>query len=236
MNEAMPQRRTFSSSGLAEPASNAAPPTPAATPGAQLRHMVPVLAGLGGLAAGAALAALGVVVLDLMPPAEPAVGFGEPLGAESVLATSAWDHAQASAGIVVDVAGAVAQPGLHRLGSGDRVGDAIEAAGGFAPRADLAAASQTLNLAQPLEDGAKVLVPELGIDRPVAIAADDGRIDLNRAGQAELETLPGVGPVTARKILDARAERRFGGVRDLRTRGLVGESVYEDVKSLVRAG
>ena len=90
--------------------------------------------------------------------------------------------------------------GCIGLRAGDRVGDAIEAAGGFAPRVDLAAASQTLNLAQPLEDGAKVLVPELGIDRPGEAAPDDGRIDLNRAGQAELESLPGVGPVTARKI------------------------------------
>ena len=117
--------------------------------------------------------------------------------------------------LVVDVAGAVMRPGLHHLSPGDRVGDAIAAAGGYAPRADLAATSASLNLAQPLQDGAKVLVPELGLD-PVASAPDDGRVDLNRAGQTELESLPGIGPVTARKIIDSRTERRFAAVRDLR--------------------
>ena len=140
--------------------------------------------------------------------------------------------------LVVDVAGAVVRPGLHRLRAGDRVGDAIEAAGGFAPRADLAASSQILNLALALDDGAKVLVPELGIDRPATVAAavDDGRIDLNRASQSELESLPGIGPVTASKIIDARQDQRFGGIRELRSRGLVGESVYEDIKGQIRAG
>ncbi len=146
--------------------------------------------------------------------------------------------APASTEIVVDVAGAVVRPGLHRLRHGDRVGDAIEAAGGFAPRADLTASSQSLNLAQPLEDGSKVLVPELGVDRPSARAAarDDGRIDLNRASQSELETLPGIGPVTAGKIIDTRADDRFDAVRELRSRGIVGEKVYEDIKGLVSAG
>jgi len=243
LNEAMPQPRTFSSSVPAEPPNGAAPPDPAGSPGTQQGWQVPVLVGLGGLAAGAALAVLGVVALGLVPPADPLAdplaGFGEPLDATAALAADAMNPVPPSRAIVIDVAGAVAQPGLHRLRDGDRVGDAIEAAGGFAPRADLAAASQTLNLAQPLEDGTKVLVPELGIDlgidRPVFAATDDGRIDINRADQAELETLPGVGPVTARKILDARAEQRFAGVRDLRSRGLVGESVYGDLKGLVRA-
>ena len=66
--------------------------------------------------------------------------------------------------VVVDVSGGVLQPGLRTLEAGDRVGDAIAAAGGFAPRADLAETSRTVNLAQPLTDGMKVLVPELGAD------------------------------------------------------------------------
>ena len=117
------------------------------------------------------------------------------------------------------------------------VGDAIEAAGGFGPRADLGAASLELNLAQTLEDGAKVLVPELGRELPTGGAASrDGRLDLNRASQSELESLPGIGPVTAGKIIDARNAERFDSVRDLRTRGLVGEAVYADIKDRVTAG
>jgi competence protein ComEA len=136
--------------------------------------------------------------------------------------------------IVIDVAGAVMHPGLHRLGQGDRVGDAIAAAGGFAPRVDLAGASVALNLAQPLEDGSKVLVPELGVDVIRQAVDDDGRIDLNKAGQSELESLPGVGPVTARNIIEARSEGRFASVREVRDRGIVGRSVFEDLKDLVR--
>ena len=136
--------------------------------------------------------------------------------------------------LVVDVAGGVVAPGLHRLRPGDRVGDAIIAAGGFGPRADLATASRLLNLAAPLSDGAKVLVPELGSTQ--VASPDDGRIDLNRADGAALESLPGIGPVTAQRILDARAEARFGKIADLRSRGIVGDAVFERLKGLVRAG
>jgi competence protein ComEA len=137
--------------------------------------------------------------------------------------------------LVVDVEGGVPRPGLHRLRQGDRVGDAIEAAGGFAPRADLSEATRTLNLAAHLTDGAKVLVPELGAAR-AQTASDDRRIDLNQADRPTLESLPGVGPVTAQRIIDARAEERFDSARELRSRGLVGESVFSKLKDLVRAG
>ncbi|MEX1296786.1 MAG: helix-hairpin-helix domain-containing protein [Candidatus Limnocylindrales bacterium] len=197
------------------------------------RWLAPALATLGGITAGVAMTGLAVVAL-VSPgadapfmdraPAGPAWASGSPVVTDE------------PAELVVDVAGAVADPGLHRLRPGDRVGDAIAAAGGFAPRADLAASSQALNLAQPLEDGAKVLVPELGIDRAeTQLTADDGRIDINRAGRSELESLPGIGPVTAGNIIAAREDERFETVRELRGRGLVGEKVFEDIKGLVRA-
>ena len=204
-----------------------------------------MLVGLGGVLAGAALAALAFMVLS-QPQAQDgaaAFAFGEPIDEVGAMGAGALiDEVQGAPAtameIVIDVAGAVARPGLHRLHEGDRVGDAIEAAGGFAPRVDLAATSESLNLAQPLEDGTKVLVPELGVDRP-QVAADAGSagglIDLNHADQAELESLPGIGPVTAGKIMAARAESRFTSVRDLRTRGLVGESVFGDIEHLVQA-
>ncbi len=200
--------------------------------------MVPVLAGLGGAAAAATLVLVGIALLGLPGAAQVGLpaGLGESLDAAVLVDAGADPQPATSDEIVVDVAGAVALPGLHRLHAGDRVGDAIEAAGGYAPRVDLAAASLSLNLAQTLEDGTKVLVPELGIDRLEAASATDGRIDLNHADQAELETLPGVGPVTARKIIDARAEQPFSSALDLRSRGLVGESVFADIEDLVQAG
>jgi competence protein ComEA len=195
------------------------------------------LTALAGLILGAALVAMVAVLLLSPSGGEIAVGVpfqALPAEAETAAGAGAAGPAHATE-LIVDVAGAVVRPGLHRLPTGARVGDALAAAGGYAPRADLAAASQALNLAQPLEDGAKVLVPELGLDQPMDGApADDGRIDLNRAGQTELETLPGIGPVTARKIVDARGERRFGEVGELRSRGVVGQAVYDDIKDLVR--
>jgi competence protein ComEA len=137
----------------------------------------------------------------------------------------------------VDVAGAVMRPGLVRVGQGDRVGDAIAAAGGFSSRVDLAETSQSLNLAQPLDDGSKVLVPVLGAVGPRTVDArteGDDRIDLNHADQAALESLPGIGPVTAARIIEAREEDPFSSIDDLRTREVVGESVFEDIRDLVR--
>jgi len=204
--------------------------------------MVLVLAALGGAAAGAAVVGLLVFVIGMgaTPGDGFAAGVGEPL--ESALAyqggqptlEGGLERPAEPADILIDVAGAVMRPGLHQLLAGDRVGDAIGAAGGFAPRVDLAMASQALNLAQPLQDGSKVLVPELGVDRVSEVAADDGRIDINRAGQSELESLPGVGPVTARKIIEARSDGPFAAVRDLRGRGIVGQALFEDLKDLIR--
>lgn len=250
MNEAMPQWRTFSSPAVGQPvmgdAATDRPGAPPAGPGAagpgaggreRTALLVSVLAALGGAAAGAAAVVLAVLVMGAMPSLadEPALSFGEPIGADHAMALASEANLGTQGEIIVDVAGAVARPGLQRLRDGDRVGDAIEAAGGYGPRVDLVAAGQSLNLAQPLVDGTKVLVPELGVDRVHRAVADDPRIDLNEADQASLESLPGVGPVTATKIIAARAQQRFSSPQDLRERGLVGDAVFEDIESLVRA-
>jgi len=151
--------------------------------------------------------------------------------------------------LVIDVAGGVARPGLVRLPAGSRMGDAITAAGGYAPSADLAAAAQTLNLAQPLVDGAKVLVPQLGASAaaagsgggdpgaaPSGGGSGGGKVDLNAATQAELEALPGIGPVTAGRIIEARGQAPFATIDELRSRGLVGESTFTKLRGLVTAG
>jgi competence protein ComEA len=196
-----------------------------------VRWLVPGLAAIGGLCAGAAATGLVVLSLGAWPAQQATLALAAPAADGFETAAVVDDPRE----LVVDVAGAVAEPGLHRLRAGTRVGDAIAAAGGFAPRADLAATSEALNLALPLEDGAKVLVPELGLDRVTGgTAADESRIDLNRASRSELESLPGIGPVTAGKIMAARDSQRFDAVAELRSRGLVGEKVYADIKGLLR--
>ena len=154
--------------------------------------------------------------------------------------------ASASAGIViVDVGGAVRRPGVYRLVDGARVGDAITAAGGFAPAVDAAVAARDLNLAARLRDGDRVRVPargeanssstRTGARGATSAPADpgDGLVDLNTATSAELEALPAIGPATAAKIIAARAEAPFTSVDDLRTRKLLGEAAMAKVRDLV---
>jgi competence protein ComEA len=142
--------------------------------------------------------------------------------------------------IVVSVAGKVRKPGLVRLPGGARVADAVEAAGGTLPGTDLAA----VNLARRLTDGELVLVgvtPPPGAAEAPAVpggpgppAGAGGKVNLNTATLAELDSLPGVGPVLAQRILDHRtAKGGFKTVGDLRNVDGIGASRYEDLKDLV---
>ncbi|HEY3073364.1 MAG TPA: ComEA family DNA-binding protein [Candidatus Limnocylindrales bacterium] len=145
----------------------------------------------------------------------------------------------ASDTLVVDVTGAVRKPGVYRLPSGSRIVDAVTAAGGFGPRVDGARAARELNLAARLQDGDKVAVPSRD-DRPATGQAGpgvspshDGPVNLNSATASELDALPGVGPVTANKIIAARQESPFRSVEDLRSRKIVGAATFEKLKDLV---
>ena len=137
----------------------------------------------------------------------------------------------APAFVYVDVAGAVMRPGVVHLPLGTRVGDAIAAAGGIAPDADLTA----LNRAARLRDGVRVYVPRIGEIPPAGSVGSDVEtsIDLNHASAAELESLPGIGPATAARIIRSRDARPFAKVDDLQTRGLVTARVLADIRDLL---
>jgi competence protein ComEA len=136
--------------------------------------------------------------------------------------------------LLVDVAGWVRRPGVYEFGAGARVIDAIEAAGGARPGAELRA----LNLAAPLVDGTQILVPKEGEPAvPGAVpstAAAGGLVNVNTATAAELETLPGIGEVTAQAIIDHRTEHGpFTSVDQLLDVTGIGDVTLENIRDLV---
>ncbi|MDF9813215.1 ComEA family DNA-binding protein [Streptomyces sp. SPB162] len=135
--------------------------------------------------------------------------------------------------LTVDVAGQARRPGLLRLPAGSRVADALAAAGGALPGTDTSA----LNLARVLTDGEQLVVggpPTAAAPGPGG-GAPAGPISLSSATSAQLETLPGVGPVLARHILDYRAQHGgFASVDQLRDVTGIGDRRFSDLKPLVQ--
>ena len=129
--------------------------------------------------------------------------------------------------VVVDVEGDVRKPGLVTVPSGSRVADAIVAAGGFV-RKD---ASQSINLAARLEDGQQIVVGGLAAGE----SASDPRVSLNSATVSDFDTLPGVGPVLAGRIVAWRTEhQRFTSIDELQEVPGIGPKVFANLKDLVR--
>ena len=129
--------------------------------------------------------------------------------------------------IVVDVKGDVLTPGLVTLPAGARVADAIAAAGGVIPSADVT----SLNLAERLSDGQMIFI---GNAQSMGLSSDP-RVDLNLATQADLDSLPGVGPVMAGRIIAWReSNQRFHSIEELQEVPGIGPKVFANLKPLVR--
>ena len=140
--------------------------------------------------------------------------------------------------VVVDVVGAVRRPGLYRLAQGARVADAVARAGGSTRKADLS----LVNLAALVSDGEQVVVPRRGAGVAAGAAAGaagasgipTGPVHLNSATVEQLDALPGVGPVTAQKILDYRQEHgAFSSVDELDAIPGIGPKRLADLRELV---
>jgi competence protein ComEA len=151
-----------------------------------------------------------------------------PAATQSVRSTRA-----AAPALVVDVVGAVRRPGLYRLPQGSRVADAVARAGGATRHADIA----LVNLAAPLADGTQVVVPVRatvasgGASSPSTPA---GPVHLNTATLEQLDALPGVGPVTAQKILDYRQQHgAFSSVDELDAIPGIGPARLDQLRKLV---
>ena len=232
---------------LIEPDSE--PPRPAAETAKSTDHVPRAL--LAGIAAAVAGTVLVAIWLTLPSGGVSVDGPGGDLAPRVVVAVStaalrsfaAVAPASEAATVIVDVEGAVVSPGVHTLPDGSRVGDAIAAAGGYAPAVDIAAATHSLNLAARLTDGQQIHVPALGeAVAPLASAASGGGasaapaagpIDINHATADELDALPGIGPVTAQKIIDARTQAPFASIDELQSRGVVGASTFEKLRDLI---
>jgi competence protein ComEA len=139
----------------------------------------------------------------------------------------------AQTSIVVDVAGAVVRPGVYHLRSGSRVADAISRAGGLTRRAERTA----VNLAAPISDGQQVLVAAKGASGGAPAAPGSpagGPVSLSSATAEQLDALPGIGPVTAQKIIGYRQQHGpFTSVEALDAIPGIGPARIADLKGLV---
>lgn len=136
--------------------------------------------------------------------------------------------------LFVDVVGAVRRPGLYRLKDGSRVADAVTRAGGPTPKAQI----ELLNLAGRIADGEQIVVPRRGLGAAAAAApggaVPTGPVHLNSATLEQLDALPGIGPVTAQKILDYRQQHgAFGSVDELDAIAGIGPARLEQLRGLV---
>lgn len=200
-----------------------------------------------GLAIMAAGPLFRVVSTSTPASAEP---LADPFAADLFAAPTAMPSVPTSPppppDVIVYVSGAVAQPDVYRLPAGARVKDAVLAAGGLLAEA----AAEAVNLAAPMSDAAHIHIPtvheaaappmptldpataSLGGSPPAP--AEPGKLDLNRATQADLEELPGIGAVLAERIVAYRTEHgAFASVADLRSVSGIGAKLFADIEPLV---
>ncbi|MEX1193741.1 MAG: ComEA family DNA-binding protein [Dehalococcoidia bacterium] len=135
-----------------------------------------------------------------------------------------------TADVRVYITGAVVNPGVYPLAENTRWINALDAAGGPTEAADLTA----INLSRRIVDEDHIIVPAIGGTTAVAGASQSPLVNINAAGQAELEGLPGIGEVRAQSIIQSRTvDGPFGAIEDLLSRDIVPDSVFEDIAPLI---
>jgi competence protein ComEA len=185
-----------------------------------------------------ALAGVLLLIALLVLAGKYLIRAGAPEPPRSAPIVSDQPRAAESPKLVVHVVGAVRRPGLYRLREGSRIADALARAGGATRKADLT----VVNLAAPLSDGVQVVVPRrvptVGASASAAAgssaAATSGPVHLNTATLEQLDALPGVGPVTAQKILDYREQNGgFASVDELDAVPGIGPARMEQLREAV---
>lgn len=151
---------------------------------------------------------------------------------EDIIFDSSNEKVQ-EAKIIIDIQGAVVFPGVYTLDTDGRIKDALIQAGGLSSDADREWVAKNLNQAAKLSDGSKIYIPRLNEQvqaQSTGTISTSGLININSASSSELDTLPGIGPVTANKIID---NRPYTAVEDLLTKKAVGQSVFENIKDKI---
>lgn len=202
------------------------------------KFYLPILLGCAGLIL------LGYGLVEML-------GFGqqrenvkfEKFSQQSVASNSAVLGEKSASTMAVDVEGAVASPSVYVLSLDARVKDALVAAGGLSGNADRGWVAQHINLAAKVIDGAKIYIPKIGeFSSATVLQGQAGvgggnqiqnqQININSATSDQLDSLPGIGPVTAQKII---AGRPYSSVEDLQTKKIVSNSVYLKIKDSIVA-
>ena len=140
--------------------------------------------------------------------------------------------------IFIDIEGAVVRPGLYKLSHDSRIQDALVVAGGLAASADREYIAKNLNLATKLTDGAKIYIPRVGEAESMkgiasikeSAQALTGQININSATEQELDILPGIGTVTAQKIIRGRP---YASIDELLSKKIVGSKVFNQIKDKI---
>ena len=126
--------------------------------------------------------------------------------------------------IMVDLSGAVLQPGIYELANGSRINDLLIKAGGLSAEADRDWVARNLNLADKLTDGQKFYLPFQGEE------SSEDKININQASLSQLESLPGIGEKRARDIVEGRP---YGVIDDLVNKGIISASVFAGMQEII---
>lgn len=133
---------------------------------------------------------------------------------------------------MVDIGGAVRKPGVYTIETGQRIYELIDKAGGLTDDADLVYFDKNINRAQKLNDQVKIYIPFKTYEKLIVpfVSSSSLLVSLNSSTISDLESLPGVGEVTAKKIIDSRP---YSTIEDLLNRKIVKTNIYEKIKPLV---
>lgn len=192
------------------------------------RHRIPIVLGLVSV----------ILIIISLVLLVKSVQTTSPIQFSSAHEMVSTPSGQASVLITIDIEGAITKPGVYQLPSASRVSEAVKLAGGLTAEADTELIAKTINLATKLVDGGKLYIPKKGESLPANIvrhgdtmgagsSTQGFMISINSASQAQLESLPGVGPVTAGKII---SNRPYQTLVELITKKAISQSLFDKIK------